>query len=360
MTVARRTLSLAWDDFDLSVLPPEARGSKPAARRNAASDFLRREFRKLGGVVQKIEFPPGEIVVTWLPPDFGPDPVTQVASTLTAGDYATGVTLLKLFLSDDPDNPDILYNLGMALSDTGQLDQAVEHLRRLVEVESDHVNGRVALGVALARLGQDEAACVELERAVADDPQNPYARRNLAGCLANLGRTSEAIEHFRVAVGLQSTDPLAWLGLARALEIAGEDGEADDAYARVLEIDEFGDVAERARQGRTRIVERTMRDRAPSGLRMDAVMYMVSALGQFAAMTPQQVQALGFEIALLGSDGLDINDPTPRYQLRNLPGDFSALQLVSTMYAAFQQFAPEQDLGVDLAREYETAAQMSE
>lgn len=355
MTIPRRTLTLSWEDFDLSVLPPEARQGKPAARRNAASDFLRRQFHRLGGVVQKIEFPPGEIQVTWLPPDFGPDPVGQIASTLTAGDYATGVTLLKLFLSDDPDNPDILYNLGMALSDLGETARAVELLRRLMEVEPDHVNGRVALGVALARLGEDEAACAELARAVADDPANPYAQRNLAGCLANLGRMSEAIEHFRAAADLMPTDPLAWLGLARALETAGEDGEADTAFAQVLVIDEFGDVAEAARQGRTRIMERAMRDRSPAGPRMDVVMYMMHALEHFAGMTPQQVQALGFEIALLGSEGLDINDPAPRYQLRGLPGDFSALQLVATMYASFQQFAPDQDLGVDLAREYETA-----
>ncbi|MCB0202055.1 MAG: hypothetical protein KDI03_18460 [Anaerolineae bacterium] len=57
-----------------------------------------------------------------------------------------------------------------------------------------------------------------------------------------------------------------------------------------------------------------------------------------------------------GYPELDINDPTPRYRLRGLPGDFNALQLVATMYAAFQQFAPEQDLGIDLAREYEVAA----
>lgn len=358
MTVVRRTLSLSWDDFDLSVLPPEARRGKPAARRNAASDFLRRQFHRLGGIVQKIEFPPGDIQVTWLPPDYGPDPLLAIAPMLTAGDYAEGVILLRLFLSDDPDNPDILYNLGMALSDMGQLEEAVAHLRRLMEVEPDHVNGRIALGVAFARLGHNEEARVELQRAVDDDPANPYARRNLAGCLANLGRTDEAIEQFRQAAGLSPTDPLAWLGLARTLEIAGQDSEADQAYAHVLEIDEFGDIAETARQGRTRIMERTMRGPAPAGLRMDVVMYMMHALEQFAGMTPQQVQALGFEIALLGSDGLDINDPTPRYQLRGLPGDFSALQLVSIMFAAFQQFAPEQDLGMDLTREYQVATSL--
>lgn len=67
---------------------------------------------------------------------------------------------------------------------------------------------------------------------------------------------------------------------------------------------------------------------------------------------------MGFECAMLGRDGLDINDPAPRYQLRHLPGEFSGLQLVSMMYAGFQQVAPGTDVGIDLAREYEAAAQM--
>ena len=41
-----------------------------------------------------------------------------------------------------------------------------------------------------------------------------------------------------------------------------------------------------------------------------------------------------------------------------LPGKYSALNVVTIMYAAFQQFAPETDLGIDLAREYQAAQGM--
>ena len=41
-----------------------------------------------------------------------------------------------------------------------------------------------------------------------------------------------------------------------------------------------------------------------------------------------------------------------------MPGEFSGLQLVSIMYVAFQQIAPGQDAGFDLAREYEMALAM--
>lgn len=44
--------------------------------------------------------------------------------------------------------------------------------------------------------------------------------------------------------------------------------------------------------------------------------------------------------------------------LRSLPGEYTALNVVAIYYAAFQQFAPETDLGIDLAREYQAAVAM--
>ena len=91
---------------------------------------------------------------------------------------------------------------------------------------------------------------------------------------------------------------------------------------------------------------------------MDAVFYMVGALNAFEGMTPEEVQQVGFECAMLGRRGLDMNKPEPKYHAAQLPGEYSALSVVAIMVAAFQQFAPETDLGIDLAREYEMAQGM--
>ncbi len=91
---------------------------------------------------------------------------------------------------------------------------------------------------------------------------------------------------------------------------------------------------------------------------MDAVMYCLDALEKFDAMTPEQVQAITLEIALLGQQGLDTNDSTPKYSLSSLPGNFTGLQLVSIMYVGFQHIAPGRDVGFDLSQEYETAQQL--
>lgn len=104
----------------------------------------------------------------------------------------------------------------------------------------------------------------------------------------------------------------------------------------------------------------SFRSALPGLPRVDAVMYCLGALEKFADMTPDEVQKVGFEIGILGMSGLDTNDSTPKYRLRSLPGEFSGLHLVALMYVAFQQIAPGQDVGFDLAREYEMALTLYE
>lgn len=91
---------------------------------------------------------------------------------------------------------------------------------------------------------------------------------------------------------------------------------------------------------------------------MDAVMHCLGALEKFSAMDRAKVQAIAFEIALLGQRGLDVNNPASRYTLRSLSGDYSGLHLMSLMYVGFQQIAPVKYIGLDLAIENATAKQM--
>ena len=44
----------------------------------------------------------------------------------------------------------------------------------------------------------------------------------------------------------------------------------------------------------------------------------------FAKLPPKKVQAIGFEIALLGQNGLDINNRDKLYHLKELASEFTA------------------------------------
>ncbi len=67
------------------------------------------------------------------------------------------------------------------------------------------------------------------------------------------------------------------------------------------------------------------------------------------------MQKIGFEIAILGTRGLDINEATEKYTLQSMPGKYSGLHLLCFQYVAFKQIASGQDIGFDLSAEYRTA-----
>ncbi|MEA3429047.1 MAG: tetratricopeptide repeat protein [Thermodesulfobacteriota bacterium] len=91
------------------------------------------------------------------------------------------------------------------------------------------------------------------------------------------------------------------------------------------------------------------------------VWYLLDALERFDGMTKEEIKALSFEIGMLGSSGLDYASPDQKYTLKNCPGEkFSGLQLMCLMYAGFNRFAPERNLGMDLEEPFRAALQLYE
>lgn len=353
----KHTLSLDLNNDTLSFFFPEAGNAK---NHDAIADRVRSTFNNLNGVIETLTIGATKIEMHWNDDLSKSDNLDKIAAILTQGNYLDGILLLELFLSEDPDNPDLLYNLGMAYSDQNKLSHSIALLTRLMSVKPDHVNGRVALGIALVRNNQDEEGVRELQTAAQKEPENLWAHRNLGGGLMRLKRFPEAAEHLRIATELSPQDQQVWYGYAQALEALDNIEAADKAYIQTIEIDGFSKIADLARKARSNIAKGTFRKNAPGALRMDAVMYCVGALEMFEAMSVAQVQKIGFEIAMLGTRGIDVNNPESRYSLKSLPGEFSGLHLLSIQYVAFKKIAPTQDIGFDLSVEYQAALKLFE
>jgi len=90
--------------------------------------------------------------------------------------------MLEALLRLQPDDADVLYNLGMVYSDEGRLDAARDLLRRAVLAAPDRANAYVALGVAALRAGDPGEAEPALNAAVDLEPHNPFALRTLGPC----------------------------------------------------------------------------------------------------------------------------------------------------------------------------------
>ena len=143
-----------------------------------------------------------------------------------------------------------------------------------------------------------------------------------------LGRTEVGLTHFRAATEFAPDDVLAWYGLAQALEVANDSKGAETAYRRVIELDEHGNTAKMARRGLSQLAQQTFRAAYPGVERPDAVWYCMDALGRFEKMPSAEVQKIGFEIALLGCQGLQLTNPAIKYMLRSLTGEYTSLHLI--------------------------------
>jgi tetratricopeptide (TPR) repeat protein len=351
------TFTLATDDFDVSLLPPDARDRNTRAFREAVRSYLQEEFNRFGGW-NSVQVDAQKIEVSWTPDRQPPDPVEQVVDKLRRGEYNGAITLLQLFLSDRPNDVNLLYNLGMALSDVGKPAEAEEHLERAIELAPNLINARVALGVALQRQEQIARAIEVLRAAVDRAPDNLWAQRNLGVCLLSAGQIQEAEACLRKATQMHPEDEQSWHSLAQALERLGNMAEAGAAYRKAIDIDEYSSIAELARQARSTMAQSAFRKQLPGMERPDAVMYCLGALERFEKLPLAEVQRIAFEIAMLGRKGFDVNEPAQKYQLQSLPGSFSGLHLVCIMYVGFKLIGPEQDIGFDLSKEYAAAKAM--
>ena len=355
-----QTFELPINEFDLNLLPENSRAKGTEAFRDAVTDFVRRE---LAGSAQWIEvvIDQQNIRVSWRGTVEAEDALQSALARLKSGDLPRGIQSLRLLLRMRPNDELVHYNLGLALSDTSQLHAAVRHLREALRLAPDMTNAKVALGVALMRKRELPEAERLLVEAVAEEPENPYALRNLGGCLFALRKELPRAEDcLRKSTQMNADDQQAWFGLGQVCEAEGKLEDADKAYLRVLDINFHNDIAEMAKQSRSRLTQHSMRATVGGGIRMDAVMYCLSAMKQFDDMTPEQVKQAAFEIATVGTRGLDPNNPDKKHTLRSLPGTFSGLQLLSYMFVAFKRVSPETNIGFDLAREFEAAKQMHE
>ncbi len=361
MTIKKkRTLTLRLTHDLRSLLPEEAQSLKGPQFNDAISGLFRDLLDRLDGLVKSMSVDGDIVRVEWEQSQIDEALLDPIIDFLKSGRYPEAIFLMELLLSDEPDQIDYLYNLGMAYSDIGKLPRAIDLLTRLVKLAPKHINGRVALGVALFRNNQVVKAIDELKVAVKQDPSNPWAQRNLGAALGKQGRFEESLPYFQRAAELNSEDQAAWYGLGQSLEQTGKVDDADAAYRKALEIDEFSQIAELIRTARSQIAQKTFRSVTPKMERMDAVMYCLGALEKFENFSLAEVQKIGFEIAILGTKGININDPESRYTLRSLPGSYSGLHLLCLEYVAFKKFAPEQDIGFDLSAEYRSALSLFE
>jgi Flp pilus assembly protein TadD len=144
-----------------------------------------------------------QFLVAALAPTGPPPPLPPLARRATAFLYANepdkAAAVYREILAANPKDREALRYLGLALTRQGKAAEAVEAIRRAIE------------------LGED----------------GPSIHRSLGEALLHAGQPAEAAEHLKKAVDLGSTAPPLIYNLACAYALTGR---KDDAFARLTEV----------------------------------------------------------------------------------------------------------------------------
>ncbi len=145
----------------------------------------------------------------------GPDLFQKVyAGQRADGDYTNAIETLYLWKNREPQNTQVLYNLGVLLLN-GHSSEGVDFLEQAAGIDTDFVQKVYALREAFRAQGQTSLSHGQ--------------------ALARVGEWDQALLFFKQATLEQPDNAEAWAYLGDAVDHSGESGA--DAFKRALELD---------------------------------------------------------------------------------------------------------------------------
>jgi Flp pilus assembly protein TadD len=117
-----------------------------------------------------------------------------------------------------------------------RLGDAIFHARKALEIRPDSADAESRLGVALSASGQTEEASIHFKRALETHQIRPRLHYNLGTLLLNSGHFDEAIAEFQKELQIQPEFVEAHNNLGIALTSKGELGEALAHFQKALEL----------------------------------------------------------------------------------------------------------------------------
>ncbi len=139
-------------------------------------------------------------------------------------------------LTVNPDSYLAHSNLGFALAEQGQDDQAIQHFTEALRLEPESAITYLNLGNAMDRQGKFEAAIHYYNEALRIVPNFARAHTNLGLSLAKQGDYEKALKHHREALRIEPRFAEAHHNLANVLARQGKFDIAEQHYTEALRL----------------------------------------------------------------------------------------------------------------------------
>ena len=151
----------------------------------------------------------------------------------------------------DPDDTDLLLNLGLTAWNLNLLDGAERMFRLFIEKRPDHPAGYNNLGTVQRDKGDRHAAIETLRNAIYRMPDQPMLWNSLATVLAEEGRAEESLVFYQEALRLEPNFARVWHNLGYSYSHLGRLEEALHAYDSALKLSDSGHERIESRHSRS-------------------------------------------------------------------------------------------------------------
>jgi len=135
-----------------------------------------------------------------------------------------------------PNYPEAHSNLGNALLQKGQLDEALAQFQEAVKIAPQYARGHYNFGNTLLQHGQLDEAIAQLQKALEIDPNYVEAHGCLGDALLQKGQVDEAVAQFQKAAEIAPNSFVTHYNFGVALVTKRQLDEAAAQYQRALEI----------------------------------------------------------------------------------------------------------------------------
>ena len=127
-------------------------------------------------------------------------------------------------------------NLGVSYSGRGELDEAIRHYEKALEINPTHVNALYNRGNAYLRKRMYDEAIQDYVAALETKPDSPEALTNLGKAYSDMRRYEESEASYRRALESNSEYVPALTGLGELYKNTGRFPEAERTYREVLRL----------------------------------------------------------------------------------------------------------------------------
>ena len=162
--------------------------------------------------------------------------LSTAVTTHRSGDLVQAEAGYRGILTKLPNQPQALHMLGVIELQRGNVQYAIDLIRRAIQVHPGHPEPWVNLGSALRVIQKNDEAISAYQRAIKLKPDMVLAHTELSGLLMHLGRYEAAISYCEAAVAIAPQHMPARVQLAITLRCAGRLQDAARHWSEIIAL----------------------------------------------------------------------------------------------------------------------------